>query len=1107
VAQQAAAGSGGRSRLGAAGALLAVVLSLPLLGLAWQQRSQLDGPIRDAKFQLAGGFVAACDVIEGDEDRACTLGDGSPSVELYQSAIRASWWYLFGYSLLLVGVFALGRLYLYGTGAKRVARWCLVGALVVFVADAAENLLLEVGLDRFGPGRSWTFGLAAPLSVVKFAIFGPLVPTAAVIGSVLLGRWLTRRAGTHRPDQISLNYVKASDLDQLHPACRPDIVLPGAVADHSTATLSATVEQAAADAHDQLSADPGQPAKAPTRATGSDTAAAQARWRNASRLPPGRTAAGVGICASGGGIRSGCVTLGALQALRKKGVLQRADYLVSVSGGGYVAGAFQLALTEQPGVESLATPDNVFEPGSPEEDHLRRHGRYIADSAREWVTALAVLLRGVAASLALLTLSVVIAGIGLNAFYRAAPVVDVTLLLPRFDPRHLSKAPRFPAPPDYLWLVLAAGVAVAALVWAGVMLMLLLRRRPTWAPRLWRLFRAIISLTAVIAAYAVVLPAIMWAMAWLTYKVPVTNPLRATSWLAAVTTMLTWFGVLTSTLWRRVKKTTASGEEAGGLGKLFGGKQQLLEQQVATGLPQRLIVWAVLGVLAFVFIFVLAWTAGTAHRWYDLLGPALLAVLVAVAFLVDQTWFGLHPFYRRRLASAFAVRRAHMVDGSVGALPYQFQEHTTLSRYGQRRDGFPQVIFAAAAALSGQSRTPPGRRAVSFSFSADYVGGPDVGWVRTDTLEALCPPNLWRDVSVQAAMAVSGAAFASAMGRQASAIQTLLALSNARLGTWLPNPGFLATLASKGDQWTTPRLPTARRLPYHLAEVIGTYPAEGRLLLCTDGGHYENLGLVELLRHRCRTIYAIDASGDAPPLAATLAEAITLAYEELGVEILVEDIDGLVPGSATPLQPAAVLEKLNARLSKQAVATGRIKYPQAVDFHDGNPPSCWGTLVIAKTALTPDLPYELRSFALKEPSFPRQSTGDQFLTMSSSTPTGPSATTSASARQHVAPKQPANRPWPSAWTASGAAGPSQQPSPTPFRHTGARHDHQRHPNQHPPGSRQPPPQPPSETAADIEQPIGPPTPAAAPDDGPEASSWRKEDGLIPQARPGGPIAH
>src|SRR5215208_6970651 len=202
------------------------------------------------------------------------------------------------------------------------------------------------------------------------------------------------------------------------------------------------------------------------------------------------------------------------------------------------------------------------------------------------------------------------------------------------------------------------------------------------------------------------------------------------------------------------------------------------------------------------------------------------------------------------------------------------------------------------------------------------------------------------------------------MGRHAAAVQRLLALSNVRLGTWLPNPAFLAVLGRPGASWRTPRLPTARRLPYQLREIIGAYPAEGRMLLCTDGGHWENLGLVELLRHRCRTVVCIDASGDAPPF------ATTLAYEELGVRITLTDPTDLVPGSADPLEPSEVLERLNARLSRSAILRGTIEYPEPFRL-DGEPEgSSTGTLIVAKALLT---------YALKETTFPHQGTSDQFF--------------------------------------------------------------------------------------------------------------------------------
>jgi hypothetical protein len=214
---------------------------------------------------------------------------------------------------------------------------------------------------------------------------------------------------------------------------------------------------------------------------------------------------------------------------------------VSVSGGGYMTGAFQLALTRSnPAAESLATPADVFTPGSAEEDHLRRHGKYLADGGRQWVTALGVVLRGVAASLALLTLGVVVAGVGLNAFYRAAPVIDVTWLLPRFDPAAGPDPAPFPAPPAGVWRALGVGVAVA------------------------------VGVTAVVAAYAVVVPAVVWAMARLTWATRLESPVPAASFTAVATTLLTWLGALASTLWRRTERLAASGARVGPLRALLG---------------------------------------------------------------------------------------------------------------------------------------------------------------------------------------------------------------------------------------------------------------------------------------------------------------------------------------------------------------------------------------------------------------------------------------------------------------------------------------------------------------------------------------------------------
>src|SRR5262249_744276 len=113
----------------------------------------------------------------------------------------------------------------------------------------------------------------------------------------------------------------------------------------------------------------------------------------------------------------------------------------------------------------------------------------------------------------------------------------------------------------------------------------------------------------------------------------------------------------------------------------------------------------------------------------------VLLMLLLVTVIIDQTRWSLHPFYRRRLATAFAVRRRF--DGkAVRAEENPEQEWTYLDTdWAYRRgDGFPQVILMATANVSGQGLPPPGRHALPYSLSGDWVGSPLLGWIKTSTL-------------------------------------------------------------------------------------------------------------------------------------------------------------------------------------------------------------------------------------------------------------------------------------------------------------------------------------------------------------------------------------
>ena len=155
------------------------------------------------------------------------------------------------------------------------------------------------------------------------------------------------------------------------------------------------------------------------------------------------------------------------------------------------------------------------------------------------------------------------------------------------------------------------------------------------------------------------------------------------------------------------------------------------------------------------------------------------------------------------------------------------------------------------------------------------------------------------DVSMFGTVAIAGAAFGSAMGRQSrGTLNSVFALSNARLGVWLPNPAQLRDYDQETHKsWSYRR----HTLTYLVREIFGRYAPDGRWILVADGGHYENLGLVELFRRRCTRIVCIDASGDASGAVTTVAEALRNAQLELGVTVTIPALDDVVTAEVADL--------------------------------------------------------------------------------------------------------------------------------------------------------------------------------------------------------------
>ena len=153
----------------------------------------------------------------------------------------------------------------------------------------------------------------------------------------------------------------------------------------------------------------------------------------------------------------------------------------------------------------------------------------------------------------------------------------------------------------------------------------------------------------------------------------------------------------------------------------------------------------------------------------------------------------------------------------------------------------------------------------------------------------------------------------------------------------------------------------------------GVHTEHARFVELTDGGHFENLGIYELVRRRVKLIIVADAGCDPTFGFADLGNAIERCRVDFGVSIRFED-------EAYDLRHLAPLPSDNPLLkvfplARRGVALARIRYPGA---NDAAAPEM-GYLVYINTTLTERLPADIYAYKQADPSFPDQTTNDQFF--------------------------------------------------------------------------------------------------------------------------------
>ena len=356
------------------------------------------------------------------------------------------------------------------------------------------------------------------------------------------------------------------------------------------------------------------------------------------------------------------------------------------------------------------------------------------------------------------------------------------------------------------------------------------------------------------------------------------------------------------------------------------------------------------------YLNVILYTPAWIITWFTV---ALVALGLVMAYLINPNKFSLHAMYRDRLIRAYLGASNPARDPNPFTGFDELDNKPMLGLWLPEKFGgklFP-VLNIALNLVGGSKLAWQERKAASFTISPFHCGSSEVGYRKT---EAPAGQRYGGEISLGTAMTISGAAASPNMGYHSSSLVTfILSLLNVRLGAWLGNPG------EAGDRTFGLSYPRFSVRPM-IAEAFGLTNETNPYVYLSDGGHFENLGLYEMVLRRSHYIVVSDAGEDPACSFADLGGAVRKIRIDLGISIDFSEIS---------IFPRGEDEAQNERGKNAAI--GRIRY----SIVDG-PDAPDGVIVYLKPACYGNEPRDIYEYFKSKSAFPHESTGDQFFTES-----------------------------------------------------------------------------------------------------------------------------
>ena len=666
-----------------------------------------------------------------------------------------------------------------------------------------------------------------------------------------------------------------------------------------------------------------------------------------------------GLALSGGGIRSATFALGVMQALAHHDLLKRFDYLSTVSGGGYIGSAVSWLLSNKAntartdGGDAFSAekkkfpfgtdkPDPHVKPSdSPEQlamlNYMRDHGHYL--NPGDGINIFAILV-------------VALRGTVLNLIVWL-PLAILVMLLGFWAPQHIDFIRNFQNP---FWLEkLLDKVPNGNYEWSNDFLG----------------YEFLLRLCGGIVAFMLLAIVIYSLSTWVKRQFTSIDGMtwyKLRHWVAVVSSFLfpfTLFVLIVGLL----PVATSYFIAIGPLALIIGIVMHLREflGQFSTNEKKPIGIILPIGAALFLYgFFAVAFQLGYEISDYEKYKKTIIIVLLAVpiitGYFANLNYISVHRFYRDRLMESFMPDIDTALVNDTGMA--KGADEAYLCCFNDKENPTSPYHLVNTNVVLADSSDPiySVRGGDNFILSPYYCGSNATGW---------CPTHEYMagKMTLATAFAVSAAAINPNTGvggegvTRNKTVSLVMSLLNLGLGYWAHNPSKVSFINKIANHFNPGGI-------YVLGSVFSGmgFTEHKPFVELSDGGHFENMAMYELVRRKASLILVSDAGEDAEFSFSDFQTTIRRIETDFGARIDFHDKE-FSPGKVLPVAPNGKLYPPGAKFSERGYMVATIHYADNRE----------GTLVYLKSTLIQAASFKVKGYKAQNPAFPDQSTADQFF--------------------------------------------------------------------------------------------------------------------------------